>query len=688
MKKILIIISFIISPVLLFGESGDGKSPGTAYYGTITTTRNWTVTYNGGTIYVGQGAGNEDLFVDSGGALTIDPGVTVIFCTTTSDLVVQNTGQLFAGGSGSPVIFTRYYPTYSHWGHISIRSTAGSSSFNNCKIEYGNVSSTSLLPADPNQYGGGIHADLTSLTITNCEFLYNSAGWGGAIFVGDGKAPTISNCYIHNNTATTSGGGVYFWKNSSAIFTNSIITLNSCTGAGGGGGIFLGGAAKGVKIINCTISNNSATSQSLGYNVKIFNNTATPKPQFINSIIWNPANSVVGSIYSSDFYYCAIQDPPLTSYTGCISLNALNEGTSPDGPFFASMSGNSWPLQFKSPCRDAGTTPTPAVPNDYIENPRVYNYDMGAYEYQYSRWKTTAGSTDWSTSSNWDGGVPSGSKDVLIPSGASKYPTASPGPDFTIGTGKYMVLKPGAQATLGALTNNGILNLESDATGISSLITTTYSGNDANVQLFLTGGVGTPSYRWHYISSPFTSLNTSYFTGTTNNLATWVESLASSDLMIGWVAYDGFVYHVDVNPPYSGSAYAFSNLASGKGYNCYYSSDHLYTLQGQLNSSSVDCALSYTLKIPDEPTRYGLNLLGNPFSSGLDWDEITFGAFALNYPDGTSKVLHYTREGDHVYYINGTGSAPGVTGIIPPMQGFFTKTYSQGHTITLPLINE
>ncbi len=470
MKKALLLISLTCVPLALSAQwYGDGLSPATAYYGVINTAnpmQEWNITnYPGGIIYVGQSTtGWEDLSVGNGGTLTIQQGITVKFCTTLSDLRITGTGILNAQGSLSNLItFTKN--AQANWGHISFESMTTinpenyPSVLSNCVIEWGNVSSASLLPANPNQYGGAIHIDFSYVSISDCELRNNKAGWGGSIFVGDGKSPSISKCYIHDNTATTSGGGLYFWKNSSPVITNSIVTYNNCTGTGGGGGIFIGGAAKGVKVINCTISHNTANNQSLGYNIKIFNNTATPKPQFINSIIWYPANSIVGSTYSADFLNCAIQDPPLTTYTGYISLNSANEGTNPSGPFFASMSGSSWPLQFRSPCRDAGTTPTPAVTNDYVGNPRVYNYDMGAYEYQYARWKTTAGSTDWNTADNWYGGIPTSTLDVLIPAGAPNYPTTSPGADFTIGSGKQMIIEPGARVTLANLTNNGLINL-------------------------------------------------------------------------------------------------------------------------------------------------------------------------------------------------------------------------------------
>jgi hypothetical protein len=46
--------------------------------------------------------------------------------------------------------------------------------------------------------------------------------------------------------------------------------------------------------------------------------------------------------------------------------------------------------------------------------------------------------------------------------------------------------------------------------------------------------------------------------------------------------------------------------------------------------------------------------------------------------------LYFTRDNAQCSYIGGVGIPGDVTGIIPPMQGFFTKTYSTGNTITIP----
>jgi len=677
MKKTILFFIAILIGVSVAGQLvGDGLTPGTAYCGTATSAQSWHYAYNGGIIYVGQ-TGNKDLTIGTGGSLNIEAGVTVMFCTTSSNLIITGTGYISADGTSSnKITFTRNYPSINSWGHISFESmdpSAGASTIDHSIIEYGDVSSTSLTPVNPNQYGGAIQTDFSNLTISNCEIRNNKAGWGGGIFVGDGRFPSISSCYIHDNTATTSGGGIYFWKNSSSTFSNSIITYNSCTGSGGGGGIFVGGAAKNVAIINCTISSNTANDQSLGHNIKIFNNTNSPKPQFINSIIWYPANSIVGSSYTNDFDYCAIQDPPL-SYPSCITLNASNEGTNPSGPFFASMSGNNWSLQYLSPCRDAGTMPSPPVPYDYNGNPRVGNYDIGAYEVQYSRWNGTANDNLWTNLSNWDGNIdPSTGLDyVIIPSGLTHYPTAS-SPDFTLGAGKNMILQPGAQASFGAFTNNGTFKLQCNATDMSSLICSSVTGSGTDsIELYLSGGGG-PNYKWHYISTPISYLNVSTFAPTySNNVASWNDDALSGTLVSGWIDFDGYVYSTKVIIFQK----AFDHLIPGIGYDYYAIAGRKYTLSGQINTSDVTLNLSYAV----DDALHGFNLLGNPFPSGLNWDDI---ANNVAFPANTSKTIYFTRDNAQCSYVVGVGVPGDVTGIIPPEQGFFVKTNSTGNSITL-----
>jgi hypothetical protein len=517
MKKI--ILSFI---TLLFGVSlagqlgGDGLTPGTAYYGTISSSQSWTYAYNGGIIYVGQ-TGNQDLTIGTGGSLSIEAGVTVKFCTTSSDLIITGTGTLTTNGtSSSKITFTRNYPSINYWGHISFESmgSAGTSLFNNCIIEYGDVSGNS----SPASYGGGIYADFSNLQISNCTIQHNKAEWGGGIFVNANKSPSIESCYFFANYSKEGGGGIYLWNYTSSVIENCIFNSNHCDGltvdyyTGGG----LGSQSYGsIKVINCTFVNNTS-SRTLGQSVMLFRSTAN---LIQNCIIWGNTGNHFYLSGTNTVQYCGVEGS-VPSGTGNFLLSSNNDD--PTGPNFTNPSSSDYSIKFISPCRDAGTS-TGAPTTDYLGKSRIGPYDIGAYEVQYSRWNGTAHDNLWVTQSNWDATIYpeslSGTGDIIIPSGLTHYPTGDPNQGFVLSSGKYMILNPGAIATFGILRTSGTLKLESDASGISSLIITNANAT-ATVELYLTGGGSPPN--WHYISSPVSSLAASVFTTTTLDLAQYV----------------------------------------------------------------------------------------------------------------------------------------------------------------------
>ncbi len=123
----------------------------------------------------------------------------------------------------------------------------------------------------------------------------------------------------------------------------------------------------------------------------------------------------------------------------------------------------------------------------------------------------------------------------------------------------------------------------------------------------------------------------------------------------------------------------FSSLTPGKGYNFWGDVNNSLTFGGLFNTSNVIMSLPFTYA----DIYHGFNLLGNPFSSGLNWDDIIDGVY-FTYPSNTSKSLYFTRNNALCTYISGVGVPGDVNGIIPPMQGFFTKTYGTGNSITLP----
>ena len=240
----------------------------------------------------------------------------------------------------------------------------------------------------------------------------------------------------------------------------------------------------------------------------------------------------------------------------------------------------------------------------------------------------------------------------------------------TINTGASLTIRPTGKATVGALTNNGTLNLNSDATGIASLILGSYTDNGTeNIQLYLTGGGNETenNWKWHYISSPVASLAVtdvigSGAGGSSNNLAAYHEDYAtSSSWHLSWFGYDGWNYQAGT---YGGPT--FGVLEFGWGYNYFYDGDATRIFGGAINTGSKENMLSYTGVTNNLDTK-GWNLIGNPYTASISWNELP------RSPSGIDNAIYFTKDNGFATYINGVGVPDGTTDIIPPMQGFFVK---------------
>ncbi len=510
---------------------------------------------------------------------------------------------------------------------------------------------------------------------------------GGALYFG-GSTGLIDRCIIRNNSAP-SGGGVYVYIGGPTI-QNCLIYSNSVTSAGSG--IYLNQATSSLKIVNTTCSKNTNSGSSRDFQ---FSGISGQSPKLVNTAIWG---SDIGSLDASliTVVNSAIQGfTNFSSHTSSISLSSNNTGDS-NSPYFNDPNNFDWTLKFISPLRDAGVNSYTGVTiptTDYAGNSRVLTTDIGAYEVQYSRWKTDAGSTDWSTAENWVGGVPTSTRDIIIPSGATYYPVGSSAPNVTVGSGKYFIMEPGSKATINSLTNSGLLRMMETSAGGSSLIMNSYSrsgGGTEDIQLYVTGGyIGAPENnegRWHYISVPIVNYAVGTFTTNTLDLARWVDGIQSpGSIMEGFVAYDGFAYRIDdpgASPStWFGYSYRFNTMTLGRGYNFWDNlSSYTYSLSGQLNTANVNVTLDYA----GQPYENGFNLLGNPFTSGLDWDYVLENT---SYPVNTSQAIYFTKDNLQYTYQSGVlipdDGLAAPSGVIPPTQGFFVKTYAIGEVISL-----
>jgi hypothetical protein len=263
-----------------------------------------------------------------------------------------------------------------------------------------------------------------------------------------------------------------------------------------------------------------------------------------------------------------------------------------------------------------------------------------------SRWNGTG---PWNTATNWSNGIPGDSTNAIIETGIVTVFSNAVCKSITINPGSATNLSPGFSMTVNRnYTNNGTLTVQSDATGTGSLIVrgiTSGTGvNNFNRYLdFSPGGA-------YFVSSPVSGATISVFD---NNIAEkYIESSASWTTMV-----------------------SSENLENGVGYRINGSAPATFTMQGLFSTGDVNrSSLSYNSGGQAE-TR-GLNLLGNPYPSAIQWEQGSWGRENLD---------HAVYVWDEYKYVTWNGSTGSLTdGIIPAMQGFFVKSQAAGASLTIP----
>lgn len=251
-----------------------------------------------------------------------------------------------------------------------------------------------------------------------------------------------------------------------------------------------------------------------------------------------------------------------------------------------------------------------------------------------SVWDGDQADNNWNTAANWSNGVPTTTMRAVIPASLTYYlGIASAGPICN-----SLLIESGASLVgVDNLTVNGVSTVERSITA--------YIGD--------TDG-------YHFLSSPVSSFTIagSDFVPTASNddLYEWDETTNT------WLNYYG--------------TFDDTEFEVGKGYMAAYKTDPSGKFYGNLNTTSSTKNLTFTSGQGD-----GWNLLGNPYPSAIDWDEITKTASV----DGTVYVLRGTDN----TYVSWNGSTGDLTdGHIPINNGFFVKTSTTGQSVTMDVADQ
>jgi hypothetical protein len=302
-------------------------------------------------------------------------------------------------------------------------------------------------------------------------------------------------------------------------------------------------------------------------------------------------------------------------------------------------------------------------------------------------------SDSWIESSNWCGGIPDNTIDVVIPSGTTYSPVVDWNfvecNNLTINTSAILTIGAGqALSVLGTLTNNGGtagLVLQSNDSGTASLIHSTPEV-PATVSRYMSGAAES----WHFLSSSVAEQSISgdwlptgtYGNGTGYDMYVWNEPTNC------WIYKLNSTAIVNWNTVHSDN-----NFMVGRGY--------LYSVQattptkvftGNLNNGTVNYPLTNLGNSVSIPSLNGFNLVGNPYPSSIDWASTNWGDRSLLFgsdDDGYDMWIWSPANNNYGICNSYLGSGTlDVTQYIAPMQGFFVRAESAGNLVMNNTIRE
>ncbi len=262
-----------------------------------------------------------------------------------------------------------------------------------------------------------------------------------------------------------------------------------------------------------------------------------------------------------------------------------------------------------------------------------------------------SGTGNWFDFARWSNGIPTLTTDVTISGNASVIGNANCH-DLTISSTSSLTVSGSNELYV-----FGNFEIQSSGASTGSFIGAEKTGVDGNatVQCYVSAD------NYHYISSPVAPQSFgSIFPDNQNNIylrryneptGEWVNQLGTDNCVTG------VGYSVTMNAAQTGS------------------------FSGDLNASDVTKTLSKagTASGVSANDYNGWNLIGNPFSSAINWNYV----LAANPPAPGFESSAYIWSGSN--YIATNGTSGGISGnLIPICSGFFVKASNIGAQILIP----
>jgi hypothetical protein len=502
---------------------------------------------------------------------------------------------------------------------------------------------------------------------------------GGGVSIGS-KTFVMEDCLVDSNQIVSTdrgfGGGLYVFNGGIPSVDSDIInctfsanTIQAPTFSRGGG---MSVGSQQTRVINCTVTGNSAGQRGGGIEVSITSNRSFDA---INLISYGNTAPTGGDFFRVN------DSGPVSGYNSIIGVsaaasgpvfNSVSSNISSADPLLAALAGNGGPtpthaIGVGSPAIDAGLDGLTDL--DQRGSYRNGTRDIGAYEYDALPVWTGRTSTDWNTASNWStNAVPTANVNVLIPdvsTGSNNFPAVTTedaeAQSVTVNANASLTIGATGDLTInGDLSNSGAVIVGAEGSGIGSLITLgAVSGAGAfQADQYLTGaGEATPSGVFQYVSSPVVgATSTTYDAEGTNKL---------------WSASEAAQAFTEIN---DGS----TTLNVGQGYVARVGFEGAYSLIGTaFNTGNVNIT-GLTRSGNDVDGEYGYNLIGNPYPSSVNWDEATLS-------NVSTTIWYRTHTAGNVMTVDTYNAlGPGIgtnnnymgtdaTGIIPPGQAFWVR---------------